>query len=145
MSNGQTAQGVRRHPLTFRNGGQRPLRNGLLICIAVEMALFGTIWHCMRGSLSRNARSRNELRRIKKRAGTLASVACKVAFFALRKGVLSPSKRRHKGPAGVCPAHDSPSPRDERCLISSSASAASCSAAIESIAAALARTEGRSE
>ena len=45
-------------------------KNSSLAFSAVEMALFGTIWHCLRGSLSQNAKSRNELRQIKKRVGT---------------------------------------------------------------------------
>ena len=51
-------------------GGQETPRNASPICSAVEMALFGTIWHCLRGSLSQNAKSRNELRQFKKRVGT---------------------------------------------------------------------------
>ena len=38
------------------------------------------IWHCLRGCLSQNARSRNELRRIKNRVGTLDVFGLKTAF-----------------------------------------------------------------
>jgi hypothetical protein len=34
------------------------------------MALFGTIWHCLRGTLSQNAKSINEFRLFKNRVGT---------------------------------------------------------------------------
>ena len=50
------------------------------------MALFGTIWHCFRGSLTQKANSNNELGQIKNRPGTLAFFDAKKGFSAI--GVL---------------------------------------------------------
>jgi hypothetical protein len=47
------------------------VRNGTLACIAVEMALFGTFWHGLRGPLSRKAIAENGLGKTEKWAGTL--------------------------------------------------------------------------
>ena len=71
---------------TLQTGGEFPRRDVSLIYRTVEMALFGTIWHCFRGSLTQNANSNNELGQIKNRPGTLAFFDAKKGFSAI--GVL---------------------------------------------------------
>ncbi len=71
---------------TLQTGGEFPRRDVSLIYRTVEMALFGTIWHCFRGSLSQKANSNNELGQIKNGPGTLAFFDAKKGFSAI--GVL---------------------------------------------------------
>ena len=59
----------------LRNGGKSPSRNGSLALSNVEMALFGTIWHCLRGVVIQKGNSENELGKTKNGVGTLANSA----------------------------------------------------------------------